>query len=151
MLKLLQFIDQLPLEKPEGKLHDWVINVNFLSNNIISNTYSRENIMRMNKMKHERRNVLIFYQIPLTYSLRKCIEISLENLYMDIGMKELSYLSLRLYVDNTSFLVLWDFFHFVKSSGWWKVYSPCLKEWSFWEEKSLVESLSDTGFTNYAK
>ena len=46
--------------------------------------------MRMNKTKHERRNVLIFYQIPLTYSLRKCIEISLENLYMDIGMKELS-------------------------------------------------------------
>ena len=62
--------------------------------------------MRMNKTKHERRNVLIFYQIPLTYSLRKCIEISLENLYMDIGMKELSYLSLRLYVDSTSFLVL---------------------------------------------
>ena len=31
MLKLLQFIDQLPLEKPEGKLHDWVTNVNFLS------------------------------------------------------------------------------------------------------------------------
>ena len=90
MLKLLQFIDQLPLEKPEGKLHDWVINVNFLSNNIISDTYSRENIMRMNKTKHERRNVLIFYQILLTYSLRKCMEISLENLYVDIGMKELS-------------------------------------------------------------
>ena len=90
MLKLLQFIDQLPLEKPEGKLHDWVINVNFLSNNIISNTYSRENIMRMNKTKHERRNVLIFYQILLRYSLRKCMEISLENLYVDIGMKELS-------------------------------------------------------------
>ena len=30
MLKLLKFIDQLPLEKPEGKLHDWVINVNLL-------------------------------------------------------------------------------------------------------------------------
>ena len=46
--------------------------------------------MRMNKTKHERRNVLIFYQIPLTYSLTKCMEISLENLYVDIGMKELS-------------------------------------------------------------
>ena len=79
MLKLLHFIDQLPLEKPEGKLHDWVINVNFLSNNIISNTYSRENIMRMNKTKHERRNVLIFYQILSTYSLRKYMEFSLEN------------------------------------------------------------------------
>ena len=53
--------------------------------------------MIMNKTKHERRNVLIFYQILSTYSLRKCMEISLENLYVDIGMKELSYLSLRLY------------------------------------------------------
>ena len=46
--------------------------------------------MRMNKTKHERRNVLIFYQILSTYSLTKCMEISLENLYVDIGMKELS-------------------------------------------------------------
>ena len=46
--------------------------------------------MRMNKTKHERRNVLIFYQILSTNSLTKCMEISLENLYVDIGMKELS-------------------------------------------------------------
>ena len=61
--------------------------------------------MRMNNTKHERRNVLIFYQIPLMYSLRKCIEISLENLYVDIGMKELS-LSFITTVHSTSFLVL---------------------------------------------
>ena len=34
---------------------------------------------------HLRENALIFYQILLTHSLRKCIEISLENLYVDIG------------------------------------------------------------------
>ena len=61
--------------------------------------------MRMNKTKNERGNVLIFYQILSTYSLRKCMEISLENLYVDIGMKELS-LSFITTVDNTSFLVL---------------------------------------------
>ena len=48
--------------------------------------------MRMNKTKHERRNVLIFYQIPLTYSLRKYMEFSLENFFV--------------IVDSTSFLVL---------------------------------------------
>ena len=41
--------------------------------------------MRMNKMKNERGNVLIFHQILSTYSLRKCMEMSLENLYVDIG------------------------------------------------------------------
>ena len=61
--------------------------------------------MRMNKMKNERRNVLIFHQILSTYSLRKCMEISLENLYVDIGMKELS-LSFITTVHSTSFLVL---------------------------------------------
>ena len=34
---------------------------------------------------HLRENTLIFYQILATHSLRKCIEISLENLYVDIG------------------------------------------------------------------
>ena len=34
---------------------------------------------------HQRENALIVYQILSTYSLRKCIEISLENLYLDIG------------------------------------------------------------------
>ena len=32
-----------------------------------------------------RENTLTFYQILSTHSLRKCIEISLENLYVDIG------------------------------------------------------------------
>ena len=31
------------------------------------------------------KNALIYYQILSTYSLRKCIEISLENLYVDTG------------------------------------------------------------------
>ena len=34
MLKLLQFIDQLPLEKPEGKLHDMSDQCYFSLNNI---------------------------------------------------------------------------------------------------------------------
>ena len=36
-------------------------------------------------------NVVIFKQIPPTNSLKKCIEISLENLYLDIGPKELKH------------------------------------------------------------
>ena len=58
--------------------------------------------MRMNKTKNEKGNVLIFYQILSTYYLRKCMEISLENLYVEIGMKELS-LSFITTVHNTSF------------------------------------------------
>ena len=34
---------------------------------------------------HQRENALIFYEILSTYSLRECIEITLENLYVDIG------------------------------------------------------------------
>ena len=34
---------------------------------------------------HLREGALIFYQILSTASLSKCIEISLENLYVDIG------------------------------------------------------------------
>ena len=34
---------------------------------------------------HLRENVLMFYQILSTHPLRKYIEISLENLYVDIG------------------------------------------------------------------
>ena len=40
--------------------------------------------MRFNKY-HLRENTLIFYQILPTNSLRKCIKISLENLYVVIG------------------------------------------------------------------
>ena len=41
--------------------------------------------MRINTCDHQRENALIFYQILSTNSLRKCVDISLENLYMDIG------------------------------------------------------------------
>ena len=48
--------------------------------------------MRINKMIPSE-NSLIFYQILSAHSLRKCIEISLENLYVYIlglkGLKEL--------------------------------------------------------------
>ena len=33
---------------------------------------------------HERENALIFYQILSTNSLRECIEISLENLFVEL-------------------------------------------------------------------
>ena len=45
----------------------------------------REKIMRTKKMIKKRENALIFYQILSTNSWRKCIEISLENLYVDLG------------------------------------------------------------------
>ena len=48
----------------------------FSSNNI--NTQSREKLVRID-------NALIFYQILSIYSLCKCTETSLENLYVDIG------------------------------------------------------------------
>ena len=54
------------------------------------NILSREMVMRFNRMNdHLRENALIFYQILSTNSLRKCTEISLENLYVDIGASSL--------------------------------------------------------------
>ena len=42
--------------------------------------------MRINKMNTKKKNSVIFYQNALnTYSLIRCIEISLENLSVDIG------------------------------------------------------------------
>ena len=42
--------------------------------------------MRVNKMIiQEKMPQVIFYQILSTNSLRKCMEISLENLYVDTG------------------------------------------------------------------
>ena len=40
--------------------------------------------MRINKMITKKKS-LIFYQILSTNSVKKCIEISLENLFVDIG------------------------------------------------------------------
>ena len=39
--------------------------------------------MRINKVITQEKNALIFYQILSTHSLRQCMEISLENLYVD--------------------------------------------------------------------
>ena len=61
--------------------------------------------MRMNKMKNERRNVLIFYQILSTYSLRKCMR-SAWRICMWISELEDLSLSFFVIVDSTSFLVL---------------------------------------------
>ena len=41
--------------------------------------------MRINKMITKGKNALIFYQI--THSVRKCKEISLKNLYVDMRMR----------------------------------------------------------------
>ena len=41
--------------------------------------------MRINCCDHQRENALIIYQILSTNSLRKCVDTSLENLYVDIG------------------------------------------------------------------
>ena len=41
--------------------------------------------MRINTCDHQRENALIFFQILSTSFLRKCVDISLENLYVDIG------------------------------------------------------------------
>ena len=41
--------------------------------------------MTISKMITKGKNALIVYQILFTHSVRKCIEISLENLYVDIG------------------------------------------------------------------
>ena len=43
--------------------------------------------MRIHKNDHLMENSLIFCQILPTDSLRKCMEISMENLYVDIGIK----------------------------------------------------------------
>ena len=48
-------------------------------------TLSTDKCMRINKMITQVKNALIFYQILSTHSLRKCMEISLENLYVDTG------------------------------------------------------------------
>ena len=41
--------------------------------------------MRINSCDYQRENALIFYQILSTNSLRKSVDTSLENLYVDIG------------------------------------------------------------------
>ena len=41
--------------------------------------------MRINKIITEEKKALTFCQILSTYSLRKCMEISLENLHLDLG------------------------------------------------------------------
>ena len=59
----------------------------FSLNNI--QTLSRDLVMRIYEM-NTYCFALIFYQILSTHSLRKYIEISLENLYVDMGLKGLS-------------------------------------------------------------
>ena len=60
------------------------------------NDHQRENILiyyqilstyslRKSPNDHQRENTLIYYQSLSNYSLRKSIETSLENLYVDIG------------------------------------------------------------------
>ena len=51
--------------------------------------------MRINKIITKEKKALIFYQILSTHSLRKYIEISLENLYVDIGSLRVNSCILR--------------------------------------------------------
>ena len=51
----------------------------------IINRQSRDNIVRINEMTTWWGKVLISKQILSANSLRKCMEISLQNLYLDIG------------------------------------------------------------------
>ena len=48
---------------------------------------AKATVMRFNKMITSGENALIFYQILSTNSLKKCMEINLENLQLDIGLK----------------------------------------------------------------
>ena len=86
-------VDQTrPGSLPKSKLSINPLNPNsdqdqFSLNDI--HTLSRDLIMRINKM-NTYCFALIFYQILSTHSLRKCMKISLENLYVDIlGLKGL--------------------------------------------------------------
>ena len=54
----------------------------FSPNNI--HTLSTDKLWELIKWS-PKKNALIFYQILSTHSLRKCMEISLENLYVDTG------------------------------------------------------------------
>ena len=63
-------------------MNSWIDPHEFSLNNI--HTLSRESVMRRNN-DHQRENALIFYQILSTSSLRKPMNISMENLYVDIG------------------------------------------------------------------
>ena len=51
--------------------------------------------MRVHRIIDQGKKSLIFYQILSTNSLRKCMEISLENLYVDIGAKKVKKESTR--------------------------------------------------------
>ena len=51
----------------------------------IIKTQSREKVVRIYEKNHLRENALIFYEILSTYSLWNRVEISLQNLYLDIG------------------------------------------------------------------
>ena len=51
--------------------------------------------MRVHRIITQVKKALIFYQILSTNSLRKCMEISLENLYVDIGAKKVKKESTR--------------------------------------------------------
>ena len=59
-----------------------VTNINFLQTKSVHNQWKR---LRELVEWSPKGKCLIFYQILPTYSLRKCIENSLENLYVDIG------------------------------------------------------------------
>ena len=63
-----------------------VININYLV--ALSIHYQEETQGLEND--HRRKHALIFYKILLTYSIKKGVEISLENLFMDTGAQRVN-------------------------------------------------------------
>ena len=70
-------LPEVNLASPDSYQHQ------FSPNNI--HMLSREMIMRVNKMITKEKNALICYLTLSTTFLRKCMKISMENLYVDIG------------------------------------------------------------------
>ena len=53
-------------------------------------------VLRVNKNNdHLRENALIYYQTLLTNSLKKCMKIGMENLYVDIGAERVKWVSIK--------------------------------------------------------
>ena len=69
-----------------------VTNINFLLT--ISIDCQVQHLWELIKWS-QREKSLIFYQFLPTNSVRKCIEISLENLFVDIGLKGLNFFIIR--------------------------------------------------------
>ena len=92
MVKYIFKVDVVEAVCATVKTNIWLLAVNPFSPNSDQDPFSPNNIQILSTDKlwellkwYPSKNALIFYQILLTHSVRKCIEISLENLYVDTG------------------------------------------------------------------